>query len=154
MIPLAISLHILSATIWVGGMFFAYLILRPIAALQFEAPTRLTLWSNIFSKFFPWVWASVVLLLGTGFWLIEKKFSGMQFVAAHVHIMLSVGIIMMLIFTYLFFIPHRRLNQAVNQQNWPEAGKALAQIRVLIGINLSLGLSVIVVASAGRYLFT
>jgi len=154
MIPLATSLHLLSAVIWVGGMFFAYLILRPIAALQFEPPERLTLWSNVFSKFFPWVWAAVILLFATGLFLIEHKFGGMKFVATHIHIMLSVGTIMALIFTYLFFIPSRKLNQAVSQQNWPEAGKALAQIRMLIGVNLSLGLSIIVIASAGRYLFT
>ncbi len=61
MLPLAISLHLLSATLWVGGMFFAYCILRPIAAIQFEPPQRLTLWSEVFSKFFPWVWAAVIL---------------------------------------------------------------------------------------------
>jgi len=154
MIPLAISLHLLSAVIWVGGMFFAYLILRPIAALQFEPPERLTLWSAVFAKFFPWVWAAVILLFGTGLFLIQHKFGGMKFVAVHIHIMLSVGTIMALIFGHLFFNPNRQLSQAVSQQNWPEAGKALAQIRMLIAINLSLGLSVIVIASAGRYLFT
>ncbi|MBL4743781.1 MAG: CopD family protein [Cycloclasticus sp.] len=154
MIPLAISLHVLSAVIWVGGMFFAYLVLRPIAAVQFEPPQRLTLWSNVFSKFFPWVWVSVVLLLGTGFWLIAHKFGGMKNVAAHIHIMMSVGIIMTLLFMHLFFAPRRKLTQAVIEHNWEEAGKHLAQIRMLIGINLILGLGVVVVATGGRYLFT
>ena len=152
MIPLAISLHVLSSVIWVGGMFFAYLVLRPIAAVQFEPPQRLTLWSNVFSKFFPWVWASVALLLGTGFWLISNKFGGMKNVAAHIHIMMSMGIIMALIFMHIFFAPTRKLTRAVTEHNWEEAGKNLAQIRVLIGVNLIIGLSVIVVATAGRYL--
>lgn len=154
MIPLAISLHALSAVIWVGGMFFAYMILRPIAGLQFEPPQRLTLWSNIFSKFFPWVWLSVVLILGTGFWLIFNKFGGMKGLAPHIHIMMSIGIIMALIFIHVFFIPKRRLTQAVTEHNWKEAGKNLAQIRLLIGINLLFGLVVVVVATGGRYLFT
>ncbi len=153
MIPLATSLHLLSAVIWVGGMFFAYLILRPVAALQFEPPERLTLWANIFSKFFPWVWAAIFLLVGTGLWLIQHKFGGMKFVTIHIHIMLSLGMIMALIFVYLFFKPNRQLQRAVSQQNWPEAGQALAQIRTLIGANLHLGLITIVVASAGRYFF-
>ncbi|PCH83910.1 MAG: hypothetical protein COB89_05755 [Piscirickettsiaceae bacterium] len=154
MIPLAISLHVLSAVIWVGGMFFAYLVLRPIAAIQLEAPVRLTLWSNVFSKFFPWVWASVVLLLGTGFWLISVKFGGMKNVGAHIHIMMSIGIIMSLSFMHLFFAPRKRLTQAVLDNNWEEAARHLAQIRMLIGINLILGLVVVVVATGGRYLFT
>jgi len=154
MIPLAISLHVLSAVIWVGGMFFAYLVLRPIAAIQFEPPQRLTLWSNVFSKFFPWVWASVVLLLGTGFWLISVKFGGMKGLGVHIHIMMSMGIIMSLLFMHLFFAPRKRLTQAVIDNNWEDAGKNLAQIRMLIGINLILGLTVVVVATGGRYLFT
>lgn len=154
MIPLAISLHVLSAVIWVGGMFFAYLVLRPIAAIQLEPPVRLTLWSNVFSKFFPWVWVSVVLLLGTGFWLISVKFGGMKNIGVHIHIMMSIGIIMSLMFMHLFFAPRKRLTKAVLENNWEEAGKSLGQIRMLMGINLIFGLAVIVIATAGRYLFT
>ena len=153
MIPLAISLHVLSAVIWVGGMFFAYLILRPIAATQFEAPERLTLWSNVFSKFFPWVWVAVVLLIGTGFWLISE-FGGMKNVGAHIHIMMSLGIIMALLFMHLFFAPSRRLARSVANSDWQEAGKSLAQIRLLVGINLIIGLTTVIVASGGRYFFS
>jgi len=28
----AVMLHVLAATVWVGGMFFAYVALRPVAA--------------------------------------------------------------------------------------------------------------------------
>jgi uncharacterized membrane protein len=154
MIPLAISLHVLSSVIWVGGMFFAYLVLRPIAAIQFEPPQRLTLWSNVFSKFFPWVWVAVVLLIGTGFWLITNKFGGMKNVGVHIHIMMSMGIIMALIFMHVFFAPTRKLAKAVAESNWEEAGKKLAQIRILIGLNLIIGVAVVVIATSGRYLFS
>jgi len=153
MIALALSLHVLSAVIWVGGMFFAYLVLRPIAAIQLTPAQRLTLWSNVFAKFFPWVWAAIILLIGTGFWLISVKFGGMQFVGAHIHIMMSLGILMALIFMHIFFAPTRRLTQAVSEHNWEEAAKHMATIRLLIGINLSFGLIVITVATSGRYLF-
>lgn len=153
MIPLAISLHILSAVIWVGGMFFAYIVLRPVAAVQLEAPQRLTLWSNIFSTFFPWVWACVVILLGTGFWLISNKFGGMKNIGLHINIMMSMGMIMCFMFMHVFFAPRRRLAQAVTDNNWEEAGKHLAQIRKLIGINLIIGLLVIAIATSGPYLF-
>jgi len=151
MIPLAIALHALSSVIWVGGMFFAYLILRPVAAIQLEPPQRLTLWSTLFSKFFPWVWVAVVLLIGTGFWLIFNKFGGMKNVGIHIHIMMSLGIIMALIFMHIFFAPTPKLTKAVAESNWEEAGKKLAQIRTLIGINLFIGLAVVVIATGGRY---
>jgi len=153
MIPIAISLHVLSSIIWVGGMFFAYLVLRPIAAHQFEPAERLTLWNNVFSTFFPWVWCAALILLTTGLWLIFNKFGGMKFVGPHIHIMLSIGLIMILIFTYVFFAPTRRLSRAVSQSNWPEGAKNLNRIRLLIATNLILGLIVIVVASIGPYFF-
>jgi uncharacterized membrane protein len=40
----------------------------------------------------------------------------------------------------------------VAAEDWPAGGKALAQIRILIGINLALGLVVVAIASGGRYL--
>ena len=66
--------------------------------------------------------------------------------------MLVLGILMMLIFFHVFFAPFRRLKQAVDQEDWVGGGKRLAQIRVMIGINLLLGLATIAVASGGRYL--
>lgn len=35
------SLHVLAAVIWVGGMFFAWMVLRPAAVSQLQAPERL-----------------------------------------------------------------------------------------------------------------
>ena len=35
---IAIPLHLLAAVIWVGGMFFAYMALRPVAASLLEPP--------------------------------------------------------------------------------------------------------------------
>jgi uncharacterized membrane protein len=57
-----IAIHALAAVLWVGGMFFAYMVLRPSAG-PLEAPVRLQLWDRVFSRFFPWVWASVATLL-------------------------------------------------------------------------------------------
>ena len=43
---IAITLHVIAAILWVGGMFFAWMVLRPVAAGQLEPPARLTLWRN------------------------------------------------------------------------------------------------------------
>ena len=148
---IAITLHILAAVIWVGGMFFAYTALRPVAATLFEPPVRLTMWCHVFSRFFPWVWISVVALLATGFWII-KIFGGMGAVGIHIHIMLLLGIIMILIFMHLFFSPYKKVKRAVTSEDWQAASAALNTIRHLIAINLSFGLIVVVIASGGRYL--
>ena len=58
---------------------------------------------------------------------------------------------MMLIYMHVYFAPFRRLKEAVLVQDWSTGAGKLNQIRKLIGINLSLGLVVVIVASAGRY---
>jgi uncharacterized membrane protein len=149
---IAVTLHILSAVIWVGGMFFAYQVLRPVAAVQLDPAQRLPLWVDVFKRFFPWVWAAVLLLLVTGYWMIFSVFGGMKSVGLYVHIMQGLGWLMILLYMHLYFAPFRRLKEAVITENWTEAGRRLNQIRQIVGINLILGLIVIAVATGGRYL--
>ncbi len=147
-----LALHLLSAIIWVGGMFFAYMALRPVAASILEPPVRLRLWVGVFSKFFPWVWICIILLLATGYWMVFNVFGGMGTAPSYIHVMNGTGIIMMLIFLHVFFAPYKRLKQAVENEDWPTGGSKLAQIRMLIGINTILGLAVSLIAGGGRYL--
>ena len=49
-------IHHLAALIWVGGMFFAYVALRPAAMEVLDPPQRLRLWDAVFRRFFQWVW--------------------------------------------------------------------------------------------------
>ncbi|MBA56412.1 MAG: hypothetical protein CMK89_18330 [Pseudomonadales bacterium] len=149
---LALALHVLSAVIWVGGMFFAYMALRPVAAELLEPPARLRLWRGVFANFFVWVSAAVVLLLITGLWMIFGVYGGMGNTRPYIHIMLTLGLVMMAIYGHVFFVPYKRLIKAVAAENWPEGGVQLGMIRKLIAVNLSLGLIVVVVAAAGRYL--
>ena len=62
MMILFLAAHILAALFWVGGMAFAYTLLRP-AAGALEGPARLTLWRDVFARFLPWVAVSIVALL-------------------------------------------------------------------------------------------
>jgi uncharacterized membrane protein len=66
--------------------------------------------------------------------------------------MIWIGYVMMLIFLHVFFAPFKRLQRAVAAEDWPAGGSALAQIRVLVGVNLLIGLVVVAIASGGRYL--
>ena len=146
---IVITLHLLAALIWVGGMFFAYMAMRP--ASQFLEPAmQLTLWSNTLKQFFPWVWLSILSILVSGFWLIAVS-GGMGDVGSHVHVMLLLGIIMMLMFMHVFFAPYKKLTRSVESKDWETGTRALAQIRFLIFINLTVGLFVTFIGSAGQY---
>ena len=152
MVASAVMLHVIAVVIWVGGMFFAYMVLRPVAAGQLEPPHRLRLWSGVFGLFFPWVWTSIVAILATGFWLIFGAYGGMGAVGAYVHAMLGLGIVMMLIFFHVFFAPYARLKRAVAAEDWQEGGKQLATIRKLVGLNTLIGIVTTAVGSGGRFL--
>lgn len=149
---IALPLHILAAIIWVGGMFFAYMILRTVAATLLEPPVRLALWSQVFGRFFPWVWGAIVVLLSTGLWMTFIEFGGMKTAGKHIHLMLTLGIIMMLLFLHLFFSPYRKLNTALAAKDVSAATQQLDKVRRMVGINLVLGLVTAVVASAGRFI--
>lgn len=152
MIAFAKIMHILAATIWVGGMFFAYTALRPSAAALLEPPQRLTLWAQTLAKFFTWVWVSIILLPVSGFWLVFNLYTDMSMIGMHVHVMTLMGILMILIFLAVFFIPYIQLRLAVMSEDYSKAGKALNWIRIGVLINLLLGLSTVALGSAGPYL--
>jgi len=149
---IALFLHILASVIWVGGMFFAHVVLRPVAAGQLEPPVRLTLWVGVFKRFFPLVFAAIATLLVTGYWMVLSFYGGFDVVGLHVHIMVWTGYVMILIFFHVFFAPFKRLKRAVAAEDWAAGRKSLVQIRGLVGINLLIGLAIIAIASGGRYL--
>jgi uncharacterized membrane protein len=140
--------HILGFTVWVGGMFFAYMALRPVAAAVLQPPSRLQLWEGVFSKFFFWVWLAVALLLASGFHMMAMLGKP----PAYVSVMLGLGVVMMLIFAHVFFAPYKRLKRAVATQDWQAGGAALGKIRSLVGINLILGLLTICTGALGPVL--
>jgi uncharacterized membrane protein len=148
---LALMLQVVSVVVWVGGMFFAYVILRPEAASQLEPPARLALWAGVFRRFFPWVFAAIGLILVTGFWIIFSVYGGFAALGLHIHLMLGIGSVMMLIFFHVYFALFKRLKQAVAMADWQAGGRQLAQIRVLVGINLLLGLVTVAIAAGGRF---
>jgi uncharacterized membrane protein len=84
--------------------------------------------------------------------MLFNYFGGFQHAGAHIHLMHGVGIIMVLIYMHVFFAPYRQLKHAVIVQDYPLAGAKLNLIRKLVGLNTILGLLVITVASAGRYM--
>jgi uncharacterized membrane protein len=139
---IALFVHLAAAVIWVGGMFFAYVCLRPAAATVLEAPSRLQLWRAAFTRFFPWVWGAVIVLPLSGYWMLFRL-GGFADAGIHIHIMHALGIIMILVFLHIYFAPYRRLQRAVDTEDYPTAGRQLNLIRKLVATNLTLGLLVL-----------
>ena len=150
MTPYAVTyaLHLLAALIWVGGMFFAWMILRPAAVSTLEAPARLKLWLEVFQRFFYWVWAAVIVLPITGVGMLHLRFSGFETAPRYVHIMIGLYIVMLALFIRVQALQLPELRRAVAGEDWPNGGAVLGRIRRLVGLNLILGLVVTSIAAA------
>jgi uncharacterized membrane protein len=141
-------IHLLAALIWVGGMFFAYVVLRPAAVEVLEPPQRLDLWNTVFRRFFGWVWGAVAALMVSGLYMVYL-YGGIMHVGHHIHIMLALGLLMMVIYGYVFFACYVPFSVHVGKQRWKDAGELLGKIRKLIAMNLTLGLLTVCVAVVG-----
>jgi len=147
---IAIALHVLSAIIWIGGMFFALLIMRPSAG-PLEPANRLPLWHRVFQRFFFWVWLAIATLLISGYWMIFSFWNGFANQPTYLHLMQGIGWLMIIIFLHLWFAPYKRFKQALTSNNLQEAAKHLNQIRIFVTINLTLGLLNAVIGASGKY---
>jgi uncharacterized membrane protein len=147
---LGLAFHILAAVIWVGGMFFAHVVLRP-SAITLDPPARLALWERVLGRFFVWVWISIAALLVSGFAMIVLGFGGFAALRPYINVMMTVGIVMVLIFAHLYFAPWQRFRRAVAAADWTQAERNIRQIRLMVQVNLLLGLVTVVVGASGRY---
>jgi uncharacterized membrane protein len=134
---LALFLHLAAAIFWMGGMAFTVLALRPAAHAQLQPPVRLPLMVQVLRRFFVVVIVAIVVLLATGQWLMMQVPGGET--PRGWHAMAGLGVLMMLVFGHLFFAPWRRLQAAVAGQDWPEGGRRMNQIALLVKVNLGLG---------------
>lgn len=150
MSAIAITLHVLAAIIWVGGMFFAYLGVRPAFA-GLDTQQRARLWAGIFRRFFPWVWGCIVVLLASGMYMVKDSFDGLSHAPLFVHVMMGLGILMMLLFGHLYFAPYKRLKQAVAAGDDALAAKSMHMIRIVMAVNLTLGIIVVLDALLGSF---
>ena len=150
---IAFTPHLIAAVIWVGGMFFAHMVLRPSAVDKLEPPQRLPLWVAVFGRFFFWVWIAVITIVLSGYWMIFDVFGGlMGLKVLYIQVMHFTGLIMCAIYAYIFFIPYQHLKTAVAAKEFPAGGALMNKIRLLVTTNLILGLITIIVASGGKYI--
>jgi uncharacterized membrane protein len=147
---IALLFHILAAVIWVGGMFFAHVMLRPAAA-SLDPPVRLALFRRVLGNFFPWVWGCIIVLLVSAYGVMVPDLGGFAHAPAYVQIMQVIGLVMILAFIHLFFAPWKRFGRAVDAADWPAAGAQLTQIRHIVLFNLVLGLIAVAIGGTGRY---
>ena len=130
MIKSLLFLHLFFAIVWVGGMVYSLLFLRPSLREIAQEEQRGKFLKQVFSKFFLAVWLSIIVLFLTGMSLwhgYRKDFSDNSLF----HLKLFLFGLMVIIFTYIYFFLFRR--------------NKLSHIPNLIGVNLLLSILILLI---------
>ncbi len=135
------ALHLLCAVLWVGGMFFAYVVLRP-SMVAIEAPQRMLLHTRVFKRFFLVIWHAMPLILITGFAMLGLHWD-MANVPWQINAMMGLGLLMAAVFLAIVFGPYRQFRRTTDRNRMVSR---LDSIRKLIGVNLVIGVITVILA--------
>jgi uncharacterized membrane protein len=144
------ALHLLAVVLWVGGMAFTVLFLRPSLSVLQAPAERLKLMHAVLGRFFSAVLWSTIVILASGLWMIGRVAratvqSGGNFSwPLDWIVMLVLGLVMMALFGHIRFVLYRRLDRALSAGDITAASSALASIRPWVTVNLGLGVGLIV----------
>ena len=133
-------LHVLGAVVWVGGMFFAVLMMRP-ALMDLDPARRVDVYRGAYRRFFGMIWWVMPGMLLSGYIMLFGKYGGFADASWNIHMMHMLGLAMAAIFVGIWFGPHKRFQQG--------QGRAIDIIRPLLIASLLLGLVTIAIAASG-----
>ena len=148
------AVHLVSLVAWVGGMFFTLVCLRPALSLL-EGPARLRLMHDVMRRFFDVVSIAIGLMLVSGAWMLwlavrASTSPGLTFnMPLDWLAMIVLGLVMIAVFGHIRFNLFKRLQRAVQAQDWPAGASALGGIRRWVTVNLAIGVLVIVLMRLG-----
>lgn len=73
-----ISLHVVAAVAWIGGMLFLSLVLAPLVRQGHDSPERRAMFRSAARRFRPIAWAAILILLVTGPILLAQRQIGLR----------------------------------------------------------------------------
>jgi uncharacterized membrane protein len=144
------AVHVMFAVLWVGGMAFAVVALRP-SLETLEPPARLAVLEGALRRFFLIVWHAMPAVLLTGWLLLFGWYGGFRGVGWHVHLMHLSGLLMGVVFLAIWTGPWRAFRAALAASDRPQAAAQAAKVRALVHVNLGLGTLTVLVASFGSF---
>jgi uncharacterized membrane protein len=151
MIAALLSIHLIAATLWVGGLAFMLLVLRPALA-DLPGPVALGVMRQVLQRFLRLVWICVTALITTGYAGVFLMFDGFAAASLSIRIMHVSGMTMAVLFLLLWWGPWRRFLRHFDTGNFALAAEALRSIRRIAMVNLILGLFTACISVTGGFL--
>ena len=139
------SIHLLAMFVWLGGMFFTLVCLRPALGVLEPPPLRPRLMNAVLQRFFVAVSWAAGLMLASGALMMGSAASAGARPTPAVTAMAALGIVMIGVFVFVRLVPFRRLQEALAAGDAPRAGAALDTIRQLVVLNLAIGAVIVLI---------
>jgi uncharacterized membrane protein len=137
---LVTAIHLLCVVLWVGGMAFLLLTLRPSVSV-IDPTARLALQGAVFRRFFRSIWQVMPMAIVSGLLLLILSYSH-HALPWPVMVMQTGGVLMAAIFIGMVLVPNKRFQAKL------AAGAATAEdivpIRRLIWLSLGIGAVILV----------
>lgn len=147
---IALILHLVAINVWVGGSFFAIIILgRAIKSV--EASQQLILWQLVFRRFFTWAWIAVFVLLTSGTWMVYSVYGGFGSIPVYIMLMGIIALLMIGVFIFIYLVPYRQYKLLVQADDVDACLQKLAIIRFAGTLNMILGFCIVIVIGSGPY---
>ncbi len=137
--------HLVAGIVWMGGMTFMLLALRPAAVAALEPQPRARLMLQVWRRFFAVVLVAIVVLLATGthmytaLFKANKAAGGVGGVPLGWTMMMGIGLLMMLIFGHIYAAGFGKFKRALAAEAWPAVAAASSQIQTMMLTNFILG---------------
>lgn len=131
------ALHLLGAIVWVGGLFFLLVIMRP-AMSELTPAQRVDVYRAAFHRFLRMLWIVMPAMLVTGYGMMFGQFGGIWGASWSLELQHLLGLAMSAIFVFLWFGPYQPFQQG--------RGRSIEAIRPLLEASLVLGLATTIVA--------
>lgn len=148
---IALILHLVAINVWVGGTFFAIVILGR-AIKNIAAEQQLLLWQLVLERFFTWAWVAVFILLTSGTWMVYSIYGGFDTIPVYIMLMGLIALLMISVFIYIYFFPYQQYKLLVQTNDVDSCIQKLAVIRFAGTVNMILGLCIVVVIGSGPYI--
>jgi uncharacterized membrane protein len=137
---LVTAIHLLCVVLWVGGMAFLLVTLRPSMA-AIDPAARLVLQGAVFRRFFRLVWQIMPMAIVSGLLLLILSYSH-QALPWEVMVMQTGGVLMAAIFIGMVLVPNKRFQAKLADGTATAAD--VAPIRRLIWLSLGIGTIILI----------
>ena len=138
---LVLALHLLGMAVWVGGSASMLFVLRPSLNLL-DQTQRVSVDLQSLRRFLRLVWHVMPIVLLTGWAMEIFREGGFANADWRINVMQGLGILMALVFAYVYFVPFRKARRALRPKP-----AMFETIRSLIATMLVIGVAIVLVAS-------